>query len=188
MPKNRFRSLNATPPEGWYEYSLGGEFKRSRYKTEIAAQARALRAKHGLETVGDGFAYVMEQMCPRMPDGFCTEPSGVKVLKTVAVKEKTKALFALPAAASDEIERRLRACANCAGNVTQGYCPGCSGLTDWARSGFGPGRGALPPDAAVGVCLHEEVLISALATPAVPPLAGSGHPEACWLVKEGSRG
>ena len=177
----RFRNPRATPPGGCYEYTLQGETVSSRNRYDACRQVRDLRARHGLPTAGDGMSYLMEQMCPQLPDGFCTKPSQVRYVKAQDVKANTARLFAMRLAAADDIERRMEACVACPRQTRQGFCVDCTGLLDWIYRGFGGRRGKLPADRALGVCLIDEVLAAAGASVAGLPLKpGAAYPAECW--------
>jgi hypothetical protein len=179
----RFQSVNATPAGGCYEYGIGDEIVTAKDRAGICRQVHLLRRKHGLETSGDGFRYVMEYMCPRLPDGFCTSPSHVKYLHAGEVKERTARLFALRCATSDVIERRMETCVACDRHTRNGFCVDCTGLLQWIYRGYAGRRGQLPADRALGVCLCDEVLAAAGATVAERPLTeGVAYPAGCWRV------
>lgn len=179
----RFNSPRSTPPDGCYEYSAGGELVSSKNRNEIAKLTRDLRVKHGLPVIGDPFRYVMEYMCPSLPDGFCTAPSTVRPLRVAVVKEKTAALFPRALAINDEIERRMACCVECPKQTRRGFCVTCTGLLDWIYRGFSGKRGKLPADAVLGVCLCDEVLAAAGASVASRPLSdGVEYPETCWRL------
>ena len=181
MPRDRFRSVHATPPCGYYEYSLDGETVTDRSRIAICQKVRDLRTRHGQPTVGDGFAYVMEYMCPAMPNGFCFKPSSIKVLRIHEVKEKTMTLFRKRCVTADEIERRMETCVACPQHTTRGFCLDCTGLLTWMYGGFGGRRGPLPADRATGACVVDEVLAAAGATVADWPVTpGASYPETCW--------
>mgnify|MGYP000851320229 FL=1 len=173
-----------TPPGGLYEYELDGVLVQDRSRFGIAAKVRNLRASKGLQTVGDGFEYAMDWMCPRLPDGVCNEPSTVKAPDIRAIKENTTLLFGSRLAPSDVAERRLEICIRCPAHTRRGVCVDCTGLIDWVRKGM-PGRGTLPADQASGACLCDNVLSAAGASAASRPLtAGAEYPEGCWRTKE----
>jgi hypothetical protein len=170
MPHDRFRTWQATPPGGWYEYALDGEVARARTIAQIARLATAIRSKKNLVTIGDGFAYVMEYMCPRMPDGFCVKPSAVIGVRADEVKRRTMPLFRLPSVTSDVIETRLSSCIGCPMHMTRGFCMDCTGFMSWIYAGYGGRRGALPPDHVTGVCVCDMAFAAAVATASGAPL------------------
>lgn len=185
MSRVRFKSLFSTPPSGCYEYGLDGAVVSDRYRSGICAKVRDLRASKGLETLGDGFSYVMEYMCPSLPDGFCTAPSNVKYLQAEEVKARTMTLFSLPCATLDVVSRRLSVCVSCPKNIVRGFCLSCTGLLSWIYRGYGGRRPACPADVATGACACDRMLTAAVATAAAFPLTeGAGYPEGCWRVKE----
>ena len=184
----RFRSPDATPPTGCYEYSLDGDTVTSRSRHDISRLTLALRAKHGLASVGDGFSYVQEYMCPYLPNGYCTQPSSVNLVKIDEVKPRTAAVFGMACVTSDVISERLAVCAQCRDQVVRGFCMGsCSGLLEWIYKGFGGRRGRLPSDVGIGVCPHDlmfGVALASLDVAAFPPRRGEMYPDACWRVKK----
>ena len=183
-----FKSKNATPPCGYYEYSVDGHKITDRSRIGICNKVLALRKSLGLPAVGDGLSYVMEYMCPYLPDGFCTSPSAVKSLKASVVKENTKGCFLGQCATSDVVERRMETCVSCPSHTTRGFCLDCTGLLDWIYRGFGRRRGPLPADRATGVCVLDEVLVAASATLADrEPTVGAVYPENCWRNSAGSK-
>jgi hypothetical protein len=183
----RFRSPDATPPTGCYEYSCGGRTVTSKSRAAISRAVLELRASLGLESAGDGFAYVQEYMCPFLPNGYCTEPSSVNPLAIGDVKARTAALFAQPCDTSDVIEERLAVCVKCPAHVTRGFCMGaCSGLLEWIYRGFGGRRVKLASDNGCGVCRHDAMFIVASASiHGLPPRVGEAYPDGCWRVKGG---
>jgi hypothetical protein len=127
--------------------------------------------------------YVMEWMCPRLPDGFCTAPSQIApVLRAADVKQRTAELFRLPLTQADIAERRLEHCVNkCPAHTRRGFCLDCTGLLDWLYRGFGGARGRLPADRATGVCVIDKVMVAAsAAVTGYPPAEGAEYPEGCW--------
>jgi hypothetical protein len=183
----RFRSPDATPPTGCYEYSCGGRTVTARTRSAIARAALELRAAAGLESAGDGFRYVEEYMCPFLPNGYCTEPSAVNPLELGDVKARTSSLFALPCVTGDVITERLAVCSTCPAHATRGFCMGeCSGLLEWIYKGFAGRRVRLPADFGSGVCRHDAMFVVASASiHGLPPRAGEAYPGGCWRVKGG---
>lgn len=182
----RFQNPNSTPPGGTYECCVGDDCVSSRNRYEACRLVRDLRRRHGLPVIGDGMRYIMEFMCPRLPDGYCNRPSGIKRLLVDDVKRDTAALFQLRCAPSDDIERRMEICSACDCHTRRGFCVDCTGLLDWIYRSYGPRRGRLPADNALGVCLCDGVLAAAGATPAERPLkAGAAYPGGCWRISKG---
>lgn len=182
----RFKTQDAFPPSGYYEYSEGGQTVSARTRTAIATLASDLRRRLGLPTVGDPFRYVMAYMCPRLPDGFCTERSDNTYIKAAEVRSATARLFGSKTVTTDEIERRLSICLRCPSHVTRGFCMGCSGLLEWVYKGFSGMRPKLPPDPATGVCRVSLELVAASATADLPK--SDGYPDGCWRKAEVSNG
>lgn len=181
----RFQTVTATPPGGCYEYSVDGETVVSRNRHDACRKVRELRAKHNLPTYGDGMSYLMDYMCPRLPDGFCTKKSSIKYLRADEVKRNTVMLFGSRLAASDDIERRMEACASCPRHTREGFCVDCTGLLDWMYRGFGGRRGKLPADRALGVCVCDEAMAAAVASVAEPRAkAGAAYPSNCWKAAD----
>lgn len=176
----RFKTRNAFPPGGCYEYAVGSDVVYSKSLSEITAKASELRRRHGLETIGDPFRYVMDYMCPRLPNGFCTSPSAVKVLRAEEVRGNTAKLFPLRCVTTDEIERRLSVCVKCEKHATRGFCMGCTGLLDWIYRGFAGRRPVLPPDQATGACAVSSELVAASATVDRPAEDNPAYPDGCW--------
>lgn len=180
---SRFKSPNATPPGGCYEYAVGDAVLTAKTASEITRQALNLRQSLGLRTVGDPFLYVMDYMCPRLPNGFCTTPSSVRSVRMEEVKARTSALFTLPCVTVDLIEARLAKCISCPAHETRGFCMSCTGLLDWICSGFGGRRRRLPPDVASGVCCVTREFSAALASVDFGDAAApQGLPETCWRL------
>jgi len=181
MPRPRFQTVTSTPPGGFYEYELDGDRVVSRNRLDMLRQVRDLRIRKGYPVIGDGMAYVMEFMCPRLPDGFCTTPSSVRGVRVDEVKRDTALLFPSLLAASDDIERRMEVCVGCPAQTTRGFCVECNGLLDWLYRGFSGRRGRLPADNALGVCLCDGVMAAAGASVSDRPLKpGAIYPECCW--------
>lgn len=180
----RFRNINATPPQGFYEYELDGVLVQDRSRFGIGAKVLALRRSKGLPVRGDGLSYVMEYMCPTLPDGFCDQPSTVKVPRVRDVKARTAGFFGARLAPSDVAERRLVKCISCPMHTRRGFCIDCTGLLDWIRRGM-PGRGVLPADRASGVCLCDEILVAAGVSVAEAFCSPNvQYPETCWRLAE----
>lgn len=181
MGRPRFNSIHATPSGGIYEYAIDGDVVRSKSRSNIGVMANDLRKKHGLPTSHDPFIFVMEYMCPRMPNGFCTQPSSIKTIKAAEVKEKSARLFNAPCATSDVIDARLAKCIGCPMHRTRGFCMDCTGMIDWMLRGYGGKRPLLPVDHYTGVCECDLILASVLASAAETPLTeGAKYPEGCW--------
>jgi len=181
MGRPRFISIHATPPGGWYEYAIGEDVVRDRSRFRIAEAANKLREKHGLPTSHDPFIFVMEYMCPMLPDGFCTIPTSIKTIKAAEVKANSLPLTQRPCATSDVIENRLITCVNCPKHRTRGFCMDCNGLLVWLYQLFGTRRPPLSVDHATGVCECELVLVAASASVADrPPVTGVEYPAGCW--------
>lgn len=181
MAAPRFTSIHATPPGGMYEYAIDGDVVRDRSVTRIARLANMLRAKHGLPTSRDGFRYVMEYMCPRLPDGFCTQPSTIKVIRAEDVKRNTNLLFPRPCATVDVIENRLATCVSCPAHRTKGFCMDCTGMIEWMMRGYAGRRSALGVDHVAGVCECDLTLVAVSASVADQTgAAGVTYPEGCW--------
>ena len=179
----RFQTASATPPGGCYEYAIGDDVVVSKNRFEMLRKVAELRTKHGLPTVGDGMKYLMEYMCPRLPDGFCTKPSAVKSYRVEEVKRDTAGLFTAMLAASDDIERRMEVCVACPSHTTRGFCVDCNGLLEWLYRGFTGRRGRLPADKVLGVCYPDGVMAAAGASVACRPLkAGAEYPSTCWRL------
>ena len=182
----RFRCKMSSPPGGVYEYAVGDKIVTDRYMSGIAAKAKALRIEAGLPAEGDCFRYVMDYMCPRLPDGFCTTPSTVKYLQADKVKLRTIPLFSLPCATADVVDKRLMACVACPHNIKRGFCVTCTGLLTWVYRGFGGRRPGLPGDQATGACAVDEVMVAAAVSVDGAPLREDAvYPPGCWRDKEG---
>lgn len=179
----RFKSLFSTPLSGCYEYGLDGAVVSDRYKSGICAKVRNLRASKGLQTAGDGFAYVMEYMCPSMPDGFCTAPSKVRYLQAEEVKARTMTLFPLPCATVDVISRRPSVCALLPKPYSRVLPVLYRPVADLSR--YGGRRPACPADSATGARACDRMLTAAVATAASFPLTPDvEYPAECWRLKE----
>jgi hypothetical protein len=181
MGKPRFISIHATPPGGMYEYAIGDDVVRDRSRFRIAELAGKLREKHGLPASHDPFIFVMEYMCPRLPDGACTQPTSIHTIKASVVKANSLPLMKMPCATSDVIEQRICTCVSCPMHRTKGFCMDCTGILDWIYKEFGPRRPQLPVDHATGVCECDLVLAAVSASVAdLPPVAGVEYPAGCW--------
>lgn len=177
----RFKSIHSTPPGGWYEYAVEGEVIRDRSRFRIAAAANKLRAKYGLSQSHDPFQFVMEYMCPRLPDGFCSEPSSVRTIRAAEVKLNSAPLMKLPCETYDAIEKRIVKCVECPKHRTQGFCMDCTGILTWVYREYGTRRPQLSIDHMTGVCECELALTVVSASVAGrPPVDGVQYPEGCW--------
>ena len=186
MPKLiRFKSVNATPPGGVYEYSVNGRTVTSRSRIGISQQARALRKQEGLRAFSDGFIHVMDYMCRGLPDGFCTSPSGIKTISPYQVKQNTMTLFSMRLVPVDEIQRREQICIACPRHQRRGFCPSCTGLHTWVYAGFGGRRPELVYDTACGACPEDAYLVTASSSVAeLPETPGANYPEGCWRIQK----
>lgn len=181
MGSSRFTSIHATPPGGMYEYAVGDDVVRDKSKTRIGQLANELRAKHGLSQSHDPFKFVMEYMCPRLPMGFCDQPSTLKTIRASEVKNATASLFKLPCATSDIIEQRMFKCLECPKHRTKGFCMDCTGMLTWVYREYGSRRPALAPDHMTGVCECETALAVVVVSVADRPLVeGAEYPASCW--------
>lgn len=179
VPRPRFKSPGATPPGGVYEYELNGEVVRDRSNIRIALLVERLRTKHGLPSIGGGMRYVMEYMCPKLPDGFCTTPSSNPPIRASDVKLATVPCFAKPVATSDVIEERIATCVACKEQRTSGFCMDCGNLLGWVYEAFGTRRPRLPADHVTGVCQCDKTLVVASASVA-DPASEIQYPANCW--------
>lgn len=181
MGAPRFVSLHATPPGGMYEYAIGDDVVRDRSRFRIAELANKLREKHGLPTSHDPFRFVMEYMCPRLPSGFCNQPTSIKTIRSAEVKANSLPLMKLPCTTSDVITERLVTCVDCPMHRTRGFCMDCTGILTWIYSAFGARRPQLSVDHATGVCECELMLVAVSASVADrPPMTGVEYPAGCW--------
>jgi len=184
----RFRSPDATPPTGCYEYGCGGRIVTARTRSAISRAVLELRSSLGLESSGDGFSYVEEYMCPYLPNGYCTGPSGINPLQIQDVKGNTSRLFSRACVTGDVIAERLAVCKGCPDHVTKGFCMGsCSGLLEWIYRGFAGRRGAIADDTGAGVCRHDAAFVVATASVAVseyPPSKTEQYPDMCWRTSQ----
>lgn len=181
-----FRSRFVTPPTGFYEYEVDGRRVSHRNRLEACRLVVNLRNSLGLPVIGDGMEYIMEYMCPMLPDGWCDQPSEVKTLYIDAVKKDTAQLFPLRVAASDEIERRMNVCMACKEHTRTGFCVDCNGLLEWVYRGFAGKRGKLPSDRVMGLCRCDGVMAVANATIAERDLKpGEKYPAECWRTAGG---
>lgn len=180
MSLKRFVSIHSAPPGG-YSYAIGDDVVTSMNRIDIAKKAKALRIKHGLPVRGDCFQFVMDYMCPFLPDGFCNSASSVKYMSPQEVKASTQNVFHMPIEPVDTIQKRLEKCFTCPRHSTRGVCPTCTGLIHWVVAGFGGRRPELPHDVACGVCSVDKMLVAATASVAPFGLtAGAEYPEHCW--------
>jgi len=186
MIKPRFRSKFVTPPTGFYEYEVDGRRVTHKTRLEACRLVLQLRQELGLPCIGDGMEYIMEYMCPRLPDGWCNQPSEVKRLFMNDIKTDTAALFPLRVATSDVIERRTVTCSACEEHTRAGFCVDCNGLLDWMYRGFSGKRGRLPADRVLGLCRCDGVMAAAGVTVAERPVKdGVTYPEGCWRTAGG---
>jgi hypothetical protein len=179
--RNRFKSPNYRPDDGWYWYTDGEVELRDMTRYGITLKvASHLRAK-GVRPPPDPFVLVMDCMCPHLPNGVCREPSAVKHVSMNEIKANTVKFFGRPAAAYDVISDRLSKCHTCAQHDRR-FCPGCTGLPEWVSRGFGGARKPLPADLASGVCKLDCTLVSGAATPddVTPFRLGEEAPDGCW--------
>jgi len=174
----RFQSRHATPPGGVYFFALDGDFVESRSSATICLLVKDLYRKQGRQPPFDPLSVVMTHMCKSMPDGFCTEPTGMTGANVSTIKERTRALFRLPIAEPVVIRERLHVCLACPEN-SRSVCPACSGLLDWVLSHMSS-RTRIPADEFAYVCGPAQVFVSALVTAEDPGPPPDGCPETCW--------
>lgn len=153
-PRPRFKTPTNIPPvsDGKYHYELDGEHIKERTTTAMRFAVRDLRTRHGLPTIGDPIDYVAEYMCPTLPDGWCTTPSKVKIMRADEVKANTVPFFSKPVETFDVADKRLIRCVNCPAH-DRTLCVTCTGLVGWVSRNIGGGRRPrLQADDASGVC------------------------------------
>lgn len=119
----------------------------------------------------------MDNMCRRLPAGFCTGPRPDKAGVTIPeVKKITQELFACQAATPGEVAERLTICLSCPKH-DRSICTSCDGLSAWAVRGVK--RTRVPADNYAGICLVDRAFVSALVS-VTPPASTLVYPESCW--------
>ncbi len=178
MAKQKFKSIDYHPEHG-YDYADDlGSFHDST-KLGICEKVRKHFVATGRMPPGDPFLHVMNYMCPRLPDGTCTEPSRFKFTTIEQIKVNTRKFFGQPMATFDDIEARLLICQSC-DKHRRDYCPGCTGFGRWIEAGFGGRRSALAIDEVCGICSVDETMVAAAATPKAVVAIGQEAPDVCW--------
>lgn len=177
----RFRHYHSDPPGGVYFFAIGDDYVESRSRAEIKDMAIAVYKKHGKVPPFDVFECVMEYMCPKMPDGFCTGPSTETAVSVSIIKENTRQLFRKKVADPIVIRERLHTCLSCPEN-SRAVCPSCCGLTDWVVRNM-TGRTRIPADEFAFVCGPAQAFVSALVTAEDPGPAPEGCHKDCWRLK-----
>lgn len=156
------RNKFTKPPEGVYTYDLLGECVSARTYFEFAARVADLHKRKNVPAP-DVDRTIAEYLCPRLPDGYCTKPSAIKMVSIQEIKDKAQQYFKKPVLPRDSIEKRLGICANCPCN-SRVICLSCTGLDTWIRVNFRNQRDRLPLDAGVGVCTCAETLAAVVAS------------------------
>jgi hypothetical protein len=148
---------------------------------------RALQI-HLESTFGKPFSYqevwaaAMDNMCRRLPKGFCTGGDPDKAGVTVPeLRKNTEKLFGKPNATPGEIVERLAVCTSCPKH-DRSICTSCDGLSAWAVRGVR--RSKIPADSFAGVCLVDRVFVSALVSVLQPPDTRD-RPTKCWRSSNG---
>lgn len=168
------------PPGGLYSYEFEGQCVTARTYAEFSAKVLDLHKRVGKPIVGDVDRVIAEYLCPRLPDGYCSKPSAVKLLSIDDIKSKAYVYFTKPVLPRDTIESRLGVCANCPCN-SRTVCLSCTGLDSWIRVNFRNQRDRLPLDAGVGVCTCAGTLAAVVATVDVSGEAvWPNTPPVCW--------
>ena len=176
----RFTARNVLPPGGVYWYDLPGVTVRSSSLPSLLDEVRRRAGALGHTLPDDLVGDVMDKMCRRLPERFCT---GEGVREPVYTKAHVRTLTAgrarrygrVSPATADE---RADICMGCAAN-NRSMCPSCSGTTAFARDQAGrvyreyQWLGLCERD---GVALGTEVCLDA-------PPSLEDAPDHCWRRK-----
>jgi hypothetical protein len=169
------------PPSGQYEYSIGDQCVTARSYYEFTHRVVELHNRLKVAMTEDVDTTIARYLCPRLPDGYCSQPSAVKMISIDAIKAKAYPYFTKKIEPRDTIESRLSICANCPCN-SRSVCLSCTGLDSWIRLNFRSQRDRMPQDAGVGVCLCAETLAAVVATVAysADEPVWNNTPDTCW--------
>lgn len=179
-----FNNKFATPPGGLYVYELNGQVVSHRSVLMMEALIRELHAKFGIPLTKAPEYLLAEQMCPQLPNGFCSKAVGIRRYDINECRANALPYYTKPMATRDVIEQRLAYCVSCPKNDRM-ICLTCTGLIDEVKRGFGGRREKLPQDAAVSVCLCAKTLgavVSSVEYTADDPV-WEGTPDTCWRKK-----
>lgn len=180
MAEVKIRNLMNPPPGGVFFYEHDGERIEAKYWFDMEPRMLDLMRRHLL--VGDPARMVAEQMCPQMPDWYCTGAiAGTDVVRTDEARRNSAAYFNKPTVAFDEISRRLQTCVRCPRHQRK-FCMTCTGILDWIQAGFGGRRTRVPEDRLSGVCTCARALESAIAAVdyGESSPAWDDTPDTCW--------
>lgn len=178
--RRAFKNPSNQPPGG--EYVFWGEDglprTRSFDRSVFIRSVQVLLGEAGITVSSDeAWRIAMDNMCGRLPFGFCTggkpDFSGVTIPE---VKKRTAELFALPPATPGEVSERLALCLSCPRH-DRTVCTSCDGLSTWAVRGVR--RTRIPADSYAGICLADKAFVSALVSVILPPDT-KNRPPSCW--------
>jgi hypothetical protein len=126
--------------------------------------------------------HVENFICENVPRGFCIgayPANATEFMTPQAVKMRSRAAAQSSAKRADPgtVLARMRLCGACPAN-SRHLCLSCTGLTDWAVRLAG--RTKIGQDDAMGICLHDKILISLLTSLDLAPVERGDRPENCW--------
>ena len=127
-------------------------------------------------------AHVENFICEHVPRGFCigTYPANTPEFLTPQIVKRRSLEFAnaRPTRADPGTTlSRMRVCGACPAN-SKTLCLSCTGLTDWAVRQAR--RTKIGQDDAMGICLHDKILLSLLTSLDLTPVDRGDRPENCW--------
>ncbi len=178
-----FKDVNNPPPGGLWFFETNGEKVVAHTYLELERQVIALMKKYNIQ--GFPESVIAEYMCSRIPNAgaYCR---GANVpAPHVGPKDAIK--YSEPycrrqVVPFDEIERRLRICAQCSKHARD-WCPTCTGhMTRIHNLLAAKGRPELPEDSLSGVCQCAQAYEAAIASVEYTKdeEIWSGAPNTCW--------
>lgn len=188
MPNLVFAKAGFAPPGGVFFYEdlpNGVSLIRDTNSIEsLLNRVQEAYAKAGTTPPDRLRQHVENYICERVPRGFCigTYPAGMDIdfMTPQAVKKRSTEL------ARESGDRRadpgttlsrIRICGDCKANA-KNVCLSCTGLTDWAVRQAR--RTKIGQDDAMGICLHDKILLSLLVSLVLTPAERGSRPENCW--------
>ena len=186
MPKLVFAKAGFFPPGGVFFYkddAHGIPLLQSKSSLDaLISMVEAAYLKAGEPAPQPLKAHIENFICENVPRGFCigTYPANVPEFMTPqTIKRRSLELAQASASRADPgtTLSRMRVCGACPAN-SKTLCLSCTGLTDWAVRQAR--RTKIGQDDAMGICLHDKILLSLLTSLNLASAERGDRPENCW--------
>jgi hypothetical protein len=186
MPKLVFAKAGFFPPGGVFFYkddANGIPLIQNRTNLEsLIGQVAEAYEKAGKPAPQPLKAHIENFICENVPKGFClgTYPANTPEFMTpqIVKRRSQEAAQSSPTRADPgTVLARMRICGTCPANAKT-VCLSCTGLTSWAV--HLAGRTKIGLDDAMGICLHDKVLLSLLPSLDLKAAERGTRPENCW--------